>query len=260
MKVIRNDSTGDHVKVVQCLLNCEPTGVADADFVKAVRAFQRSCALESDGIVGEKTYSKLIEKIPLCSRKINNKGNHVMAFQYALGGNLTPDGVFGSRTESAVKAFQSSVGLSADGIIGKDTCKALIMGDLPAPKKEAYITKPMDYKQGDKRWGKMIYSTHNDPKQTYAASACGPTAMADICATVVDISITPVTMGNLALKWGCRTYDNGTAWSFFRKVYEAFPQFVKFVQTGSFATMQACLASGGYVVVTFGPSKWTTGG
>lgn len=252
-------SVGDHVKAVQCFLNCEPTGEADDELIKAVRAFQRSCALESDGIVGKNTYGALVDTLPTCKRG-QAKNNVTRGFQYILGGNLVADGIFGSRTEAAVKAYQSSVGLTADGIIGKNTRKALLLGEVPAEKRQYPAVKPMDYKQYDSRWGKKIYSTHNDPKQTYAASACGPTAMADVCATVVDINITPVTMAELALKWKCRTYDSGTAWNYFRKVYEAFPQFVKFVQTGTLDTARACLAAGGYVVVVFGPSKWTSGG
>lgn len=37
----------------------------------------------------------------------------------------TPDGIFGSNTETATKAFQASRGLANDGIVGKDTKKAL---------------------------------------------------------------------------------------------------------------------------------------
>jgi len=48
--------------------------------------------------------------------------------QYLLksrGYSLTVDGYFGSGTESAVKSFQSSKSLGADGIVGKNTWEAL---------------------------------------------------------------------------------------------------------------------------------------
>ena len=40
----------------------------------------------------------------------------------------TVDGNFGSNTDSAVKKYQKAQGLSADGIVGKDTWKALAYG------------------------------------------------------------------------------------------------------------------------------------
>ena len=56
------------------------------------------------------------------------KGNKVKAIQYALNklgygnsGTKKVDGIFGSGTQSAVKAFQKAMGISADGIVGKNT-------------------------------------------------------------------------------------------------------------------------------------------
>jgi peptidoglycan hydrolase-like protein with peptidoglycan-binding domain len=40
---------------------------------------------------------------------------------------VTVDGIFGPRTESAVKEFQQSTGLSADGKVGKQTWPKLIV-------------------------------------------------------------------------------------------------------------------------------------
>ena len=56
------------------------------------------------------------------------KGNSVKAIQYALNklgygnsGTKKLDGVFGSGTTSAVKAFQRAMGISADGMVGSKT-------------------------------------------------------------------------------------------------------------------------------------------
>lgn len=48
-----------------------------------------------------------------------SKNNVVRELQLALG--LTPDRVFGSGTESAVKAFQRENGLAVDGVVGRGT-------------------------------------------------------------------------------------------------------------------------------------------
>jgi GH25 family lysozyme M1 (1,4-beta-N-acetylmuramidase) len=55
-------------------------------------------------------------------------GRQVTAVQYLLtaqGASLTVDGVFGPATATAVRAFQSGHGLSADGVVGTGTWQAL---------------------------------------------------------------------------------------------------------------------------------------
>ena len=42
------------------------------------------------------------------------------------GSALNPDGDFGSQTQKAVVAFQSSQGLTADGIVGPKTWERLL--------------------------------------------------------------------------------------------------------------------------------------
>lgn len=62
-------------------------------------------------------------------------GPNVFNLQYYLnefgGANLSCDGSFGTQTENAVKAFQSSSGLTVDGIVGNATKSALATERLP---------------------------------------------------------------------------------------------------------------------------------
>lgn len=58
------------------------------------------------------------------TQSVGNRGVDVQAIQYLVG--VTADGVFGSGTDSAVRAFQSSHGLTADGIVGPATWAALL--------------------------------------------------------------------------------------------------------------------------------------
>jgi peptidoglycan hydrolase-like protein with peptidoglycan-binding domain len=54
----------------------------------------------------------------------------VRTLQYLLrarGHNVTVDGIFGPKTDAAVRAFQGERGLAVDGIVGPDTWRALIV-------------------------------------------------------------------------------------------------------------------------------------
>lgn len=64
---------------------------------------------------------------------VTNAQTLLIAKGYACGGRVTAgrekaDGEFGPTTEGSVKAFQSKKNLSADGIIGATTWKALLTG------------------------------------------------------------------------------------------------------------------------------------
>ena len=154
-KTIRLGSRGDDVKKAQSLLaehGFNP-GPADGIFGPKTRLsvikFQKSKNLVPDGIVGRLTWSELnslvnkktqppVSKKPdprdnikihsSCKKiilKRRSKGNCVKSLQRGLnvlGHNAgAPDGVFGPKTESAVKSFQSSENILVDGIVGPQT-------------------------------------------------------------------------------------------------------------------------------------------
>ena len=58
------------------------------------------------------------------------KDHPIKTLQYLLrarGQTVAVDGVFGPKTEAAVKGFQTSKGLSANGIVGPETWTALVV-------------------------------------------------------------------------------------------------------------------------------------
>lgn len=187
--------------------------------------------------------------------KRGSKGSEVVQVQTLLGG-LDTDGIFGVKTEAAVKAFQAANGLKIDGKVGKQTWAALL-GET-APEKPAYV-QPVDYKQYDKRWASKMYSNHGDKSQTMKSSACGPTAMADIVATLIDSSVQPPELADKAMAWGDRSYSTGTNWSFFPHIASEYG-FSKYVKTTSLATLKSCLDTGGYAVASMAKGYWTSGG
>lgn len=80
--------------------------------------------------------------------KIGSRGIYVQLLQSVLNrlgyGAGEVDGVFGSRTENAVKRFQRAVGITVDGIVGKNTWNALM------PYIDGYIEYTV--KSGDTFW------------------------------------------------------------------------------------------------------------
>lgn len=262
LTTIRHRSEGDAVRVAQYLSRYaeqgKASGVYDADFVAHIISCQKSHNITADGVIGPATWRAIAASAPLCTTSRNRKSRYTCALQILLDG-LDADGVYGSKTKKAVAAYQSAAGLDADGKCGAATWSALITGDRPAKPASKGFVQPVDYKQADSRWGKKMYSSTGNKKQTMANSGCGPTAMADVVATLKDKSVTPYTLAQLAMENGHRTSSGGTAWSFFPYIQEQYG-FSKLIESGTLASLKACLDAGGYVVCSMGPGYWTKGG
>ena len=132
-------SKGEDVRTVQYLVTAQghSTGV-DGVFgpatKSAVQAFQSSRGLGADGIVGPQTWSQLIIQV-----QQGSNGDAVRAVQSQIHGRgdganqVAVDGIFGSVTNDAVRAFQTLLGLPVDGIVGPQTWNYLVNGYLAAP-------------------------------------------------------------------------------------------------------------------------------
>lgn len=108
-------------------------GIFGNGTLAAVKAFQRSRGLSADGVVGPNTWGKLNTSAPSSGGSTGSgptlrrgaRGSAVTALQNRLnqlGFNCgAADGDFGAKTDAAVKAFQRSRGLSADGVVGPKT-------------------------------------------------------------------------------------------------------------------------------------------
>lgn len=106
----------------------------------AVRRFQRDRGLTADGIVGPRTRAAISGAggspslpVPTANLRRGNRGEQVKQLQQALvrlgfmtqAQMNTGPGIFGPRTDRALRAFQQSKGLGVDGIYGPRSQSAL---------------------------------------------------------------------------------------------------------------------------------------
>jgi peptidoglycan hydrolase-like protein with peptidoglycan-binding domain len=142
--LVRQGANGHPVRTLQDLLRGRHHAVAvDGIFGPqtdaAVRAFQGERHLAVDGVVGPNTWSALIVTV-----RRGSEGDAVRGvqeeFQYRnLSGDpskgLAVDGIFGPKTDAAVRGFQSAIhadvpSMAVDGIVGPMTWQALVSGML----------------------------------------------------------------------------------------------------------------------------------
>ncbi|MEV8457664.1 N-acetylmuramoyl-L-alanine amidase [Streptomyces sp. NPDC052095] len=134
----QSGSAGAQVKAVQRLLSEQgfPVGQVDGDFgpatKAAVTAYQAARGLDADGVVGARTWTALLSAGPTTSLQQGATGDAVKRLQRALtaalGSTVGVDGSFGPETATAVRGYQTSRGLTADGIVGAGTWAALQSG------------------------------------------------------------------------------------------------------------------------------------
>lgn len=131
--ILKIGSTGDSVRDLQILLmnqgylDCDATGYFGNLTMEAVLKFQEKNGLAVDGLVGEATLYALHE---LGTSPVEEQDDveDVKEIQLALK-NLNfytgdIDGLFGPITEESIKAFQTSIGISVDGVVGEKTKEA----------------------------------------------------------------------------------------------------------------------------------------
>ena len=155
--VLRRGSTGSSVEQVQfwlsdlaqfdsSLVRVSVDGSYGAATERAVRAFQQKQNLTADGVVGQTTWNALYAAWvdaqsdlggtawPGTTLRRGDTGMDVRLVQfwlrlaadnYSALRTVTVDGSYGAATVSAVTAFQSLFGLTADGVVGRSTWNKL---------------------------------------------------------------------------------------------------------------------------------------
>lgn len=142
---IARGSAGEYVREAQNILIDKGyllgiygvDGIFGTETEQVVKSFQADNNLTADGIIGPNTWAKLNNSSTSISSSypgsvigMGDRGENVVKIQNELirRGYDVPggaDGQFGSGCKSAVIQFQQDRGLSADGIVGKQTWDAL---------------------------------------------------------------------------------------------------------------------------------------
>jgi N-acetyl-anhydromuramyl-L-alanine amidase AmpD len=135
---LRSGSTGPQVAALQYLLtrNGHDAGAADGDFgpltEAAVRSFQTARGLSVDGVAGQRSWTALLSAGTRPALGQGSTGESVSRLQRALtaalGRSVSIDGAYGPLTAQAVRDYQNSRGLTADGLVGPQTWTALQAG------------------------------------------------------------------------------------------------------------------------------------
>jgi peptidoglycan hydrolase-like protein with peptidoglycan-binding domain len=152
--IYRVGSSGEKVRQIQQIVGVPVDGVFGPQTEAAVRQWQSNLRIGADGVWGPATEQAthdlfvFLSNLPAVEQtapanpflvaldaatkevlRQGSTGGSVKIAQVGLnakGFALVADGVFGPRTDQAVRAFQSSRRLAADGIIGPQTWAALL--------------------------------------------------------------------------------------------------------------------------------------
>lgn len=151
--------------------------------------------------------------------KRGSRGDDVKGLQTALndefGYGLAVDGIFGNKTDSAVRDCQKRKGWKVDGIAGRETQGGLGILDI-----SDYIIPCENLKQFTPPLDKTIYGK-DKTWSTYKSGGCGilsftivyrALGLAPEGETWLD---TVLRLGDYAVKMGYRVKDNGTKYTVF---------------------------------------------
>ena len=119
-------------------------GIAGPQTKAAIRKLQRSAGLKPDGVAGKETRAALgrYGRPGFGSRVLKRGmvGFDVSVLQFLLAKRGFPpkalNSKFGHLTEALVRRFQRKLGLTVDGVVGRETRAALLLGTRP-PKPRA---------------------------------------------------------------------------------------------------------------------------
>lgn len=116
---------------------------------------------------------------------------------------------------------------------------------------------PVYYSQIDSRWKSHPYTSIGKASQTIGSSGCGPTCSAMVVSSIKG-TIRPDEMGDLYVKYGYRSPNDGTYFSAFQWTANRFN--IPFKRVWNVNDAIELVRQGYYVITSCGPGLFTTGG
>ena len=126
-----------------------------------------------------------------------SQGHPIRTLKFLLrarGHNLAVDGIFGSVTEAAVKAFQTDKGMAGDGIVAPQTWSALIIQVKKGSSGDAVrgVQEEFQFRSGEPGKGLKVDGIFG-PQTDSAFRAFQHALSLDIPSVIVDGIVGPVT-------------------------------------------------------------------
>ena len=116
---------------------------------------------------------------------------------------------------------------------------------------------PVYYSQIDSRWKNHPYTSIGKASQTIGTSGCGPTCSAMVVSSIKG-TIRPDEMGDLYVKYGYRSANDGTYFSAFQWTANRFD--IPFKRVWNVNDAIELVRQGYYVIASCGKGLFTTGG
>ena len=125
------------------------------------------------------------------------QGHPIRTLQFLLrahGHNLTVDGIFGPGTEAAVKAFQTSKGMTADGVMNAQTWSTIIIQVKKGSSGDAVrgVQEEFQFRAGEPGQGLKVDGIFG-PQTDSTVRGFQHALSLDILAVVVDGIVGPIT-------------------------------------------------------------------
>lgn len=243
---------GCHLTAYRCQTGVWTIGYGHTDSVS-----------EGDTITQSQADTYLAKDIEKFERYVSNTGltlsqnqfDALVSFAYNCGNGSLKKLIAGRSLDEIADAlllYTKANGVSLPGLVRRRQAER----DLFVTKEDGEMVKPVDYKQNDSKWGSLPYAVDGE-KSTIKSAGCGPTAMADVLAAIVDPYIDPVTCASWARMHGYKAYKAGTYHSYIQAQAAEYG-----VSCRQIAKTQARteLINGNWLIAVMGPGIWTSSG